>query len=636
MKGDLRRAISMPPVVLWLGGILLGGALLYLIFSSPADSPAQRNAANNLPVTQSENLRLLQLRDADGNMSFEMSARLITIAGDNVTATADDVSHAVYYEKGNPSLTLSAKKVKLNQQTRDVEATGQVSATGQDGFFVKAERVLWTQRSSELHSPVTVRAGLRGNTFEAPKLSYNIKSGLLRCPEQSRATMGQLSVEAREIVYDSVKGLVRCPQNVTARTKNLEATSAGVTYEIKSGILRCPQTVTAKTSGVSVTSTGVTYETKSGFLRCPKNVNAEADRATMRSGAALINTISHRVQLTRGVKIDVPAGSNLQQLQNLPAQLTLLPQGENMKTRPHYLAAGLFLLASTNIVLAQKPDDKKADEKPAAAKNQQRVDAGDVHITSDKLDYIKASATFVLKGNVVVRQDGEDIVVRSDNAVYNRNSNTASASGNLKVDTRDSTITGLKLNADFDSKHAVISGEVFMRSHGAKDGLPDKEKVKKDATAAVDDLSHKPSNMWCDKIDFNYEIQEALVTGNIKIKQEKTSGTCNQVIFDEENNRAKLIGKVDFVDEDKQRFKCDLMYVWFDTGNIKVDGPFEFVAPKKEDKDPNKNGNKTPPQKKSDFPDDLKVPDNLVAPPDNAGKKDTPASKDSKPDKPAN
>ncbi len=456
-------------------------------------------------------------------MTFEMSARLITIGANQNTATADDVTRAVYYQNGKPALTLSAKKVRVKSANARRAGHRQRQRHGQRWFFRKIRARTWTQKTQNLYSPVAVKAGLRGNTFEAPKLAYNIKTGVLHCPEQSRAVVGQLTVDAREIFYDSVKGVLRCPQSVTAKTAKLEATSSGVTYDTKSGILRCPQSVTAKTAGVVVTSAGVTYETKSGLLRCPQSVNANADGATMSGGAALINTVSRHVQISRGVKIHVPAGANLQQLQNLPQQLTQLPQGENVKSRPTYLAAGLFMLASTNMVLAQKPPDKPA------AKTQKSVTVGDVHITSDQLDYVKESATFLLKGNVVVRQDGEDMVMHSDNAIYKRDANTATASGNLKVDTRDSTVTGLKLNADFDTKHVIITDNVFMRSHGDKDGLPDKEKTKKDAAAAVDALSHKPSNVWCDKIDFNYEIQEALVTGNIKIKQDKTNGTCDQL-----------------------------------------------------------------------------------------------------------
>lgn len=590
-------------------------------------------------------------------MTFEMSARLITIGADRNLTTADDVTNAVYYQNGKPALQLSAKKVQINQATRDAQASGQVSAKGSDGFFVQSERVTWTQRTQNLYSPVEVHAGLRGNTFEAPKLSYNIKTGILHCPEQSRATVGQLSVEAREIVYDSTQSKLRCPQEVTARAANLEAASTGVTYETGSGILRCPQNVTVKTSGVSVTSAGVTYESKNGLLRCPQRVQADADGATLSGGAALINTVSRHVKISRGVQIHVPAGANLQQFQNLPDQLsnqlTWVPapngnsQGANVKFtpshrsfyKPTYLAAGLWMFASTNITLAQKPADKNA--KP----ERKQVSVGDVHITSDQLDYVKESATFILKGNVVVRQDGEDMVMHSDSAVYKRDSNTATASGNLKVDTRDSTIVGLKLNADFDTKHVVITEKVFMRSHGEKDGLPANEKTKKDPAAAVDALSHKPSNMWCDKIDFNYDIQEALVTGNIKIKQEKTDGTCNQVVFDEENNRAELKGNVNFVDDEGQKFLCDVMYVWFDTGNIKVPGKYTFTSPRKDKKGTTEKGNtsNTSAPQKSSFPDEPTLPEGISSaqPAANANKTDAtpdkaPADKTNKPEKPAN
>jgi lipopolysaccharide export system protein LptA len=613
-----KRTGSIAPWVSWLCGLMFGGTIVYLLFFAPDEVKNKTTGPNSLPLAQSENLRMLQLRDENGQLTFEMSARLITIGAQGASqdfVTADDVTRAVYYQNGKPSLQIKAKHVRLNQVTRDVQANGQVGATGQDGFFVRSERVNWTNHKKELRSPVAVQAGLRGNTFQAPELSYNIKSGVLHCPEQSRAQFGQLSVEAKEIVYDSVKGVLLCPQKVTARTATLEATSTGVSYEIKGGVLRCPQSVTANTAGVVVTSTGVTYETKGGILRCPQSVMAQASGASMRSGSALINTISRRVQLRRGVKIHVPRGANLQQLQNLPVELARVAptQGETVKSKNLSFYSGLWLLASTslaaNVTLAQKPADKPANA------DRKRVDVGDVHITSDQLDYVKSQSLFILKGNVVVRQDGEDMVVRSDNAIYRRDANTATATGNLKVDTRDSTITGINLDADFDSKHVVITKNVFMRSHGEKDGLPEKEKQKKDPAAAVDALSRKPSNMWCDKMDFNYDIQEAVVTGNIKIKQDKTNGTCKQVIFDEANNRAELKGNVVFVDDEGQEFKCELMRVWFDTGNIKVLSAYEFKSPRKEDKNAPAKGQpdkSTVPPKKHEFGDEPKLPDGVL------------------------
>lgn len=606
-----RRAGNIPPWVSWLCGLLFGGTVVYVLFFT-TDEAKKNDDPNTLPLAQSENLRMLQLRDEKGRLSFEMSARLITV-GINGIVTADDVTRAVYYQGGKPSLNIKAARVQLNQTSRDVQATGKVSATGQNGFFVRSEKVNWTHLKKELHSPVAVQAGLRGNTFEAPQLTYNIKSGVLHCPEQSRAQMGQLSVEAREIVYQSNQSLLRCPQNATARLANFQATSTGVSYELKSGVLRCPQSVVANAAGVVITSTGVTYETKSGTLRCPQSVMAQAQGATMRSGSALINTVSRRVQLRQGVKIDVPRSANLQQLQ-LPAQLAgaFTAQGDHMKSKNLYLAAG-WMLASTSLAANQTFAQPAEKNKPAA--NRQRVDVGDVHIASDQLDYVKSQSLFILKGNVVVRQDGEDMVMHSDSAIYKRDANTATASGNLKVDTRDSTIIGLKLNADFDSKHVVITEKVFMRSHGENDGLPEKEKQKKDAAAAVDALSRKPSNMWCDKMDFNYDIQEALVTGNIKIKQDKTDGTCKQVIFDEANNRAELKGDVVFIDDEGQQFKCELMRVWFDTGNIKVLSTYEFRSPnKKNNKEPGKGEpDKTAPPKKHEFGDEPKLPDGVLS-----------------------
>src|SRR2546421_668043 len=56
----------------------------------------------------------------------------------------------------------------------------------------------------------------------------------------------------------------------------------------------------------------------------------------------------------------------------------------------------------------------------------------------------------------------------------------------------------------------------------------------------------KPSRMACDRIDFNYDTRQAVVSGSIRMNQEDNYGTCQQIIFDERRNIADLRGEVEF------------------------------------------------------------------------------------------
>lgn len=249
------------------------------------------NVPTTEPISRSIGTRV-KYKDK-GQTVFELEAKSIVSGAGQITAIAEGVTRAIYYRDGKPLLTMKAERVELRQMA-EAEATGQVSATGADGFSVQAERVLWSRPEQRLSVPSPVVATLRGNKFTAPELSYDLKNKVLLCPRTATAQVGGLTIESGGLEYEVTGGIVRCPQNVKAYTPNLSVESSGVTYEIKNGVLTCPQSVTVQSGG-----------------------------AILRGGSAVVNTRSRRVKLGSGVQINVPPGAAVEQLKNLPSQLPL-------------------------------------------------------------------------------------------------------------------------------------------------------------------------------------------------------------------------------------------------------------------------------------------------------------------------
>ncbi len=227
------------------------------------------------------------------------------------------------------------------------------------------------------------------------------------------------------------------------------------------------------------------------------------------------------------------------------------------------------LALGVGVTRAQKAENKPAPAAKTAAKPAKGT--GQVILTSRGGQHDDGRGVTKLTGSVVVRQEGEAFVLRADSVTYNRDANQAVATGNLVVETKDSTITGMSLRADFDTKHIYIRDNVEMNSHGKTDGM--KKTTSRGPGDTVGDITHKPSKMLCNTIDYNYEISEALVTGNIRMKQENSSGTCRQIVFDEENNVAELSGDVSFTDKKQQTFQVEKLIVWFDSDKLDFQGP---------------------------------------------------------------
>ena len=134
-----------------------------------------------------------------------------------------------------------------------------------------------------------------------------------------------------------------------------------------------------------------------------------------------------------------------------------------MKTK--LFAPTLFILFSAGMTLAQR------ETKPPAKPPEKVVKGGDVILRSQGGTHDDVKGISRLTGNVTVRQDGEDFVLYADTLTYDRNLNQAVATGNLKLETTESTITGNALRANFDAKQIVITGKVTMNSHGKEDGV---------------------------------------------------------------------------------------------------------------------------------------------------------------------
>lgn len=236
------------------------------------------------------------------------------------------------------------------------------------------------------------------------------------------------------------------------------------------------------------------------------------------------------------------------------------------------LIAGLSLLtACGGIALAQKPAAEKA---PAPANGPVKVEpVGDVVIRNSPqgtsvADY-KRNVLRLTK-DVVVTQEGEDFILYCDEITFNENTNEAIASGNLRLKSRDSTLTGKRMRADFDTKVITILDDVVLNSYGKGTGVRSTSSPKR-----------KASTMTCDRIDYNYRNRQAIITGNIKMKQENTSGSCERILFDEERNTAELQGKVVFVNNaNKRTIRALNATVWIDDEVVQTTNRTTVTTPR--------------------------------------------------------
>ena len=211
-----------------------------------------------------------------------------------------------------------------------------------------------------------------------------------------------------------------------------------------------------------------------------------------------------------------------------------------------------------------------------------------------------------LNGDIVMTQDGEDFILYAQKVVHSDPKNQATATGQLRVETRDSTIRAVRMFADFNTKIISMIDSVVISSYGEGDG------IQTDGMAARRaEKKRKPVRIACDRLDWNYDTQQATLVGNIRIVQGESVGTCNQIIYDETKNAARLLGDVKFGNKQRQQFLTDELTLFVDSGltqtnaEVRLTGPVNNVA----------DGTEKPAPKPTEaFPEPTKIGDATTFP----------------------
>jgi len=233
--------------------------------------------------------------------------------------------------------------------------------------------------------------------------------------------------------------------------------------------------------------------------------------------------------------------------------------------------------------------------------------------------------------NVRVTQDGEDFILHCDELLYNTTTNQAIAKGKMRVESRDSTITGTEIRADFNTKVITITGNVEMRSHGTDDGMKTPEPKKGEPKVPLrEGLKRKASRMTCDRIDYNYRNKQAAISGNIRMVQGKNVGTCERIAFDEDKNVAVLTSStpygVKFTDAKARTILTKEVEVFIDDEQTQTKYPVQIVIPRPQDGTAATTAVVAPPV---EFPGITPIPENPFgdAPPTTeTGEKATPSA----------
>ncbi len=195
---------------------------------------------------------------------------------------------------------------------------------------------------------------------------------------------------------------------------------------------------------------------------------------------------------------------------------------------------------------------------------------------ADSLYRDKAAHTYFLAGNVIFKH--KDITLYCDEAEYfdedhPERPDTAKAVGNLKCVDPEATITGDLVEADFDKKIVIVTGNVRVVAKKKPD--KDEEKAEGEKKDEWDEYAEKLTTMTCDRIEYYYDddVKKGIATGHIKVVQEDKTGWCDKAVYERIPDIVTLTGNVRILTEDGDEMRTPEATIsidaeWIRTGKV--------------------------------------------------------------------
>ncbi len=327
-------------------------------------------------------------------------------------------------------------------------------------------------------------------------------------------------------------------------------------------LVEIPGSVKAHLRDMEFAAPNLSYQWEKGDLQSPGPVEVRVKGGVLRGAQMTANINTRQVNFGRDVElIFVPGVVQVPRpfvtdKSNVGVKPTVFSSDSRPNTmfRPRLLPALALAATAPAALLVQAPIAPPAVAAPAPSVKT----PGNVVINAARSSYTDANGVSVLNGGVTIKEVGKEFSLSASDVIYSEPKSQASAKGDLKVTTRNSTIRGADLFGDFNKKLLSISGNVVISAYDKGDGM----------SGFRSSVARKPVRIACNRLDWNYVTRQATLVGNLRIVQADNSGTCDTIIYDEPKNIVYLRGSVRFGNAKRQQFVGNEVTVFVDKGLV--------------------------------------------------------------------
>ena len=201
------------------------------------------------------------------------------------------------------------------------------------------------------------------------------------------------------------------------------------------------------------------------------------------------------------------------------------------------VVAAATLSGTAAVLHAQTGGTKKGGPSPGAGKTTKKERF--VHIDSKQFSDTKTPQGQLRNawGAVIIKSD--DTTLKTEQAVYNKDTEIANSPGKLQIDDPQNTVVGSTGTAFYKTRDAVISGQVTLTLRPKPE-----DKNAPDGSARREFKS--PATITCTKLTYNWKNRIATATGNLKVRYEDRTVTAEKAVYYGADETIVLTGNVKY------------------------------------------------------------------------------------------
>ena len=176
-----------------------------------------------------------------------------------------------------------------------------------------------------------------------------------------------------------------------------------------------------------------------------------------------------------------------------------------------------------------------------------------VNISADNVTYDKSTDKMIFVGNVIIIQ--EDITLTAQEADFDVDKKIGQIKGDIKLVQTDITITGEILEAFLNDKKYIFQEKIILVQE------------RKDQEEKEDNIT------WnCNILEIFTDTQDLTATGEVKILKKDYTITAEKAIYNDEEQKITLTGKVRIDEEGGRWINGDKAVFYIDSERLEVEG----------------------------------------------------------------